>query len=192
MQSILQYRRLGREAQQQLDGARHGRQNVTEQQRRTSSRSYTYGKGDDEDVEKQSSPSRSPTPATSPPPNSDIEKDAHTSKENLMSLGDAEDPKKWSYAYKWTVTGLVGSAGFVVAWASAVDSEVSPQIMQEFSVGQEVALLGTTLFMVTFGLGSLISAPFSEVVSYNRMLGLMRRDLLIVCAGWKEPGVSRQ
>lgn len=94
----------------------------------------------------------------------DVEKNAHHSKEDIMSLGNAEDPKKWSYAYKWTVTGLVGSAGFVVAWASAVDSEVSPQIMQEFGVGQEVALLGTSLFMVTFGLGSLISAPFSEVV----------------------------
>ncbi|KAF2174282.1 hypothetical protein M409DRAFT_35102 [Zasmidium cellare ATCC 36951] len=84
-----------------------------------------------------------------------------------MALSDKENPKKWSYTYKWTVTGIVGSAGFVVAWASAVDSEVAPQIVEQFGVGQEVSLLGTTLFMVTFGLGSLISAPFSEVVGRN-------------------------
>lgn len=80
---------------------------------------------------------------------------------------DPEDPHNWSYSYKWCVTALVGSAGFIVAGASAIDSEVSPQIMKDYGVGEEVALLGTTLFMVAFGLGSMISAPFSEVFGRN-------------------------
>ncbi|KXT15615.1 hypothetical protein AC579_5830, partial [Pseudocercospora musae] len=82
-------------------------------------------------------------------------------------LEDHENPQKWSYGYKWTVTALVGSAGFVVAWASAIDSEVAPQVMQDFGVSQEVALLGTTLFMIMFGIGAVVSAPFSEILGRN-------------------------
>ncbi|RAQ66881.1 hypothetical protein COH20_007101 [Aspergillus flavus] len=51
--------------------------------------------------------------------------------------------------------------------ASAIDSEVVPQLMESFGVGEEVALLGTALFMIALGLGSLISAPFSEILGRN-------------------------
>lgn len=123
----------------------------------------------DSDLEKDSNAADSLAQTPSPPPNTDIEACAPQcpSTESLLSLSSLEDPKQWSFAYKWTVTALVGSAGFVVAWASAVDSEVSPQIVDDFGVSQEVALLGTTLFMLMFGVGSLISAPFSEVVGRN-------------------------
>ncbi|GMF78387.1 unnamed protein product [Aspergillus oryzae] len=39
--------------------------------------------------------------------------------------------------------------------------------MESFGVGEEVALLGTALFMIALGLGSLISAPFSEILGRN-------------------------
>ena len=86
---------------------------------------------------------------------------------DFMRPWDPENPQDWTFGYKWMITAIVGSAGFVVSGASAIDSEITPQLMEDFCVGQEVALLGTTLFMVAFGLGSLISAPFSEVVGRN-------------------------
>jgi MFS family permease len=39
--------------------------------------------------------------------------------------------------------------------------------MSDFGIGEEVALLGTALFMIAFGLGSLVSAPFSEILGRN-------------------------
>lgn len=39
--------------------------------------------------------------------------------------------------------------------------------MSDFGTGEEVALLGTALFMIAFGLGSLVSALFSEILGHN-------------------------
>lgn len=82
-------------------------------------------------------------------------------------LDDAFIPQNWSYGYKWMVTGIVSITSFIVTGASAIDSDIAPQLMQDFGVGEEVALLGTALFMIAFGLGSLISAPFSEILGRN-------------------------
>lgn len=80
---------------------------------------------------------------------------------------DPLNPQNWSYGYKWMVTGAVSLTSFIVTGASAIDSEIAPQLMQDFGVREEVALLGTALFMIAFGLGSLISAPFSEILGRN-------------------------
>lgn len=137
MQSLLQYRRLRKVADEEHSKPQH-----------------RFPSHDQQD-EGQSSDNGSPTG----------EKEKYIIVE--FDDSDPEDPHNWSYSYKWCVTGLVGSAGFIVAGASAIDAEVSPQIMKDFGVGEEVALLGTTLFMVAFGLGSMISAPFSEVFGRN-------------------------
>lgn len=65
------------------------------------------------------------------------------------------------------VTGAVSLTSFIGTGASAIDSEIVPQLMESFGVGEEVALLGTALFMIALGLGSLISAPFSEILGRN-------------------------
>ena len=80
---------------------------------------------------------------------------------------DPMDPMNWSLSYKWFVTGVVSITSFIVTGASAIDTEVVPQIMSDFGIGEEVALLGTALFMIAFGLGSLVSAPFSEILGRN-------------------------
>lgn len=88
----------------------------------------------------------------------------------VVGFDDAYDPlnpQNWSYGYKWMVTGVVSTTSFIVTGASAIDSEITPQLMQDFGVGEEVALLGTALFMIAFGLGSLVSAPFSEILGRN-------------------------
>lgn len=104
--------------------------------------------------------------------NQDLEKAAELEASPYTVVGfdndcDPLNPQNWSYRYKWTVTGLVSITSFIVTGASAIDSEIAPQLMQSFGVGEEVALLGTALFMIAFGLGSLVSAPFSEVLGRN-------------------------
>lgn len=86
---------------------------------------------------------------------------------DFNGLHDAFNPQNWSYGYKWMVTGIVSITSFIVTGASAIDSDIAPQLMQGFGVGEEVALLGTALFMIAFGLGSLVSAPFSEILGRN-------------------------
>lgn len=104
--------------------------------------------------------------------NQDLEKATDLEASSYTVVGfdsdcDPLNPQNWSYGYKWTVTGLVSITSFIVTGASAIDSEIAPQLMQSFGVGEEVALLGTALFMIAFGLGSLVSAPFSEVLGRN-------------------------
>lgn len=102
----------------------------------------------------------------------DVEKQEGGSKSPYVLVGfdgedDPMDPMKWPLSYKWLVTGVVSITSFIVTGASAIDTEVVPQIMGAFGVGEEVALLGTALFMIAFGLGSLVSAPFSEILGRN-------------------------
>ncbi|CAN9119593.1 unnamed protein product [Alternaria alternata] len=49
----------------------------------------------------------------------------------------------------------------------------------EFNVGNQVAVLGTTLFLFGFGLGPLLWAPLSEV--YGRRLAVLTPMLVAIC-----------
>ena len=80
---------------------------------------------------------------------------------------DPFNPQTWSKTRKWTYTFLIGATGFIVSGAAAFDTAVTPQAAEDFGVSQEIALLNTTLFMIALGLGSLVSAPFSETVGRN-------------------------
>lgn len=100
---------------------------------------------------------------------------------------DPLNPQNWSYGYKWMVTGAVSLTSFIVTGASAIDSEIVPQLMQSFGVGEEVALLGTALFMIAFGLGSLISAPFSEILGRNPVYIVST----LLCVSMSLPSMSR-
>ena len=80
---------------------------------------------------------------------------------------DPLSPYNWSRTRKWIYTFIVGSTGFIVSGASAFDTEITAQAAKAFGVSQEVELLSTSLYMIALGLGSLVSAPFSETVGRN-------------------------
>ncbi|KLU82558.1 hypothetical protein MAPG_01630 [Magnaporthiopsis poae ATCC 64411] len=82
--------------------------------------------------------------------------------------GDAENPKNWSRAYKWYATMIVAITCFVVAFASSVITADIAGVVDEFGVGQEVALVSITVFVVGFGVGPMIFAPLSEI--YGRRI----------------------
>nr|POE64978.1 putative efflux pump kojt [Quercus suber] len=80
---------------------------------------------------------------------------------------DPYNPKDYSIARKLATTGIVGCTGLLVGWASAIDSTATPQARASFHVSELVEDLATALYLIAFGLGSLVSGPLSETVGRN-------------------------
>jgi hypothetical protein len=82
--------------------------------------------------------------------------------------GDSRNPVNFSTATKWTVTLLQAIATFAVTFVSTAYSAAIFDIMLEFSVSSEIAILGVSLFVLGFAIGPLLWAPLSEV--YGRQI----------------------
>jgi hypothetical protein len=85
----------------------------------------------------------------------------------LEGTDDPTNPQNWSKGKKWIITSIILMTILLVSGASAIDAEIVPQASAYFDVTPEVALLGTALYMIALGLGTLIAAPFSETVGRN-------------------------
>ena len=64
-------------------------------------------------------------------------------------------------------------------WASAAYSAGNAQIAEHFNVSTQVATLGTTLFLLGFGVGPLLWAPLSEV--YGRRPAVLAPMFVAIC-----------
>ncbi|KAL3423057.1 MFS multidrug transporter [Phlyctema vagabunda] len=64
-------------------------------------------------------------------------------------------------------------------WSSAVFAPATQQVADEFGVGKEVALLGTTFLMAGFGLGPLLWGPLSEM--YGRKPAVLAPYFIAAC-----------
>ncbi|KAL1968914.1 hypothetical protein VTN77DRAFT_1275 [Rasamsonia byssochlamydoides] len=80
---------------------------------------------------------------------------------------DPMDPYNWSFARRAVATFVLSLIGGVVGWASAIDSAAIPKISEAFGVSDVAASLSTGIFLIGFGVGALISGPFSETVGRN-------------------------
>lgn len=76
---------------------------------------------------------------------------------------DPRNPFNFSQTTKWFITMLVALATLAVALVSSAYSGGIQAIMMEFKIGQEVATLGISLFVLGFAVGPLLWAPLSEV-----------------------------
>ncbi|KAI5300983.1 hypothetical protein KEM55_003407 [Ascosphaera atra] len=76
---------------------------------------------------------------------------------------DPRNPMAYGQVRKWTVTLLVGMETLGVAMISSAYTGGLTQIMMEFGIGQEVATLGVSLFVLGFAIGPLLWAPLSEM-----------------------------
>jgi MFS family permease len=92
---------------------------------------------------------------------------------------DPYRPINWPTKKKVITTLLYGLITMSATWASSAYSAGTQQIAQEFNVGSQVAVLGTTLFLFGFGLGPLLWAPLSEV--YGRRLAVMTPMFIALC-----------
>lgn len=80
---------------------------------------------------------------------------------------DDMNPHNWGYGTRIFATILIACIGFIVGFASSVDSAALPQAAADFGVGEVVEILATGIFLVGFGFGALFAGPISETVGRN-------------------------
>lgn len=101
---------------------------------------------------------------------------------------DPRNPMLMSTNKKVGITIVVSAAALAVAVASSAYSGAIEQVMEDLDVGNEVATLGLSLFVIGFALGPLFWAPLSEFIGrqlpFVISLGLMTA-FLAGCAGAK-------
>lgn len=92
------------------------------------------------------------------------DKDSHLRLVEFVA-GDKENPKNIGKAKKWVYTSVLGMVCFVVALGSAIVTGDIAGPAAYFGVSQEVVILASvTVFVLGFGFGPLVFAPFSEEV----------------------------
>ncbi|KAG8533960.1 uncharacterized protein KY384_001702 [Bacidia gigantensis] len=80
---------------------------------------------------------------------------------------DPMNPHNWSRATRIGATVNIASIGWIVGFASSVDSAALMQASKTFGVSEVAESLATGLFLVGFGVGSLFAGPISETVGRN-------------------------
>jgi len=81
---------------------------------------------------------------------------------------DPRNPMEWGQVKKWFIVMTVAIATLAVAFVSSAYSAATRDVIVEFGVSQEVAILGLSLFVLGFAVGPLLWAPLSEL--YGRQI----------------------
>ncbi|KAJ5335744.1 uncharacterized protein N7506_005680 [Penicillium brevicompactum] len=76
---------------------------------------------------------------------------------------DPRNPMNFSGVKKWTLTMVVATATLAVSLVSSAYTGGIQEIMADFDIGQELATLGVSLFVMGFAIGPLLWAPLSEL-----------------------------
>lgn len=76
---------------------------------------------------------------------------------------DPRDPLTFSVTARWAIMVLISIVSFDVCLVSSAYSGSTIEVIAEFGVSDEVALLGVSLFVVGFAVGPLFWAPLSEI-----------------------------
>ncbi|KAI1658391.1 polyamine transporter 1 [Daldinia decipiens] len=105
-----------------------------------------------------------------------------TGQESLVDFDGPDDPYRpmnWPRHKKIATTLLYGLVTMTATWSSSSYSAGTLQIAEQFGVGRQTATLGTTLFLVGFGIGPLLWAPLSEV--YGRRVAVLTPMFVSIC-----------
>lgn len=81
---------------------------------------------------------------------------------------DPRDPMRMPLAQKSMITLLAGIVTLAAAFMSSSYSGAISQVMEDLQVGEEVAVLGISLYVLGFAVGPLIWAPLGEL--YGRQI----------------------
>ena len=81
---------------------------------------------------------------------------------------DPRNPMGFSQLKKWSITLLVAFATLAVSFVSSAYVGGINQLMAEFNIGSEVAVLGVSVFVLGFAIGPLMWGPLSEM--YGRQI----------------------
>src|SRR5579871_1517076 len=91
----------------------------------------------------------------------------------IVEFEGPDDPLNalnWSIRKRVIATLLLSLTTFVVTFASSVFSSALRVVAVEFNVSDEVATLGTSLFVLGFALGPLVWGPMSELFGRKKPL----------------------
>ncbi|KAE8154107.1 Alpha/Beta hydrolase protein [Aspergillus avenaceus] len=102
---------------------------------------------------------------------------------------DPMHPQNWPMKKRVMIGSLLTFCALVTAYASAVFATASEGVMKEFGFGEEVAALGTTLYVLGFSGGPTVWAPASELIGrrWPLIIGMLGFDLFtIACATAKD------
>ncbi|KAK6827219.1 fluconazole resistance [Apiospora arundinis] len=105
-----------------------------------------------------------------------------TTTDQLVDFDGPDDPYhplNWATHKKVCTTLLYGLVTMTATWASSSYSAGTAEVAREFGVGQQVAVLGSSLFLLGFGLGPLVWAPLSEV--FGRRAAVLSPMFVAIC-----------
>jgi multidrug resistance protein len=96
---------------------------------------------------------------------------------------DIRNPMNFGIVFKWAMTLLVGLDTFAIALVSSAYSGSVNEIVADFRISEEIALLGISLFVVGFAVGPLVWAPLSEIYGRRYILIASSAGLTAFAAG---------
>ncbi|KAM7196242.1 fluconazole resistance [Naviculisporaceae sp. PSN 640] len=105
-----------------------------------------------------------------------------TTKASLVDFEGPADPYRpmnWPLKKKVITTFIYGLVTMSATWASSCYAAGTTAVSIEFGVSNPVAILGTSLFLVGFGVGPLLWAPLSEV--YGRRIAVLAPMFVAMC-----------
>ncbi|MCJ1479220.1 hypothetical protein MMC13_007905 [Lambiella insularis] len=108
---------------------------------------------------------------------------------------DMMNPHNWSNLTRWAATNSVtiASIGWIVGFASSIDSAALPQAAAEFGVSEVTESLATSVFLIGFGCGALVAGPISETVGRNPVyITTLSLYMVFIMASGLAPNIGAQ
>ncbi|KAI4219997.1 MAG: hypothetical protein LQ349_008200 [Xanthoria aureola] len=106
---------------------------------------------------------------------------------------DPLNPHNWSHSTRIWATVNIAFIGWIVGFASSVDSAALVQASEDFGVSEVVESLATGLFLVGFGTGALFAGPISETVGRNPVyIATLSLYMIFIMASALAPKIGAQ
>ncbi|KAG2367001.1 multidrug resistance protein 4 [Suillus spraguei] len=97
---------------------------------------------------------------------------------------DTDNPRNWSPASKWTTTAILALYTFVTPLASSIMAPSLPDLAIKYDItNPTVTALTLSIFLLSFAIGPLLTAPLSEVYGRVRVLHLANLFFLVFNIG---------
>ncbi|KAF2144652.1 uncharacterized protein K452DRAFT_325166 [Aplosporella prunicola CBS 121167] len=106
---------------------------------------------------------------------------------------DPLNPRNWSHVRRIGVTFQIAAIAFVVTAASAIDATILPQGAVALGVSEVTETLATAMYLIGFGVGSLVAGPFSETFGRNIVyMGSLMVWMIWIMASALAPNIGAQ
>ena len=106
---------------------------------------------------------------------------------------DIMNPHNWSTVTRIGATVNIASIGWIVGFASSVDSAALTQASADFEVSEVTESLATGLFLIGFGVGALFAGPVSETIGRNPVyIATLSLYMIFIMASGLSPNIGAQ